>query len=86
MLYIKPDVVDMSKAKPEESPDKPGPLTRDTSAIDKTISITGAWGNPTLATHRKGEIAVDTLKEMLQNDFHNMLSLKAGQGTPQYVF
>lgn len=76
MLYIKPEVVDMSKAKPEESPDKPGPLTRDTSSIDKTISVTGAWGNPTLASLEKGEIAVDTLKEMLQEDFHNLLSLE----------
>ena len=76
MLFIKPDVVDMSKAKVEESPDKPGPLTRDISATNKTISVTGAWGNPTLATYDKGEIAVDILKEMLQNDFHNVLSLE----------
>ncbi len=58
MLYIKPEVVDMSKAEPAESSIKTGPLTRE-------ISQTGAFGNPTLASREKGEIAVNVLKRML---------------------
>jgi creatinine amidohydrolase len=65
MLYIKPEVVDMSKAEPAESPIKIGPLTRDLTATDKLISVTGAFGNPTLASREKGEIAVNVLKRML---------------------
>lgn len=71
MLYIKPDVVNLAKAKAEENPDKPGPLTRNVSSTDKTISVTGAWGNPTLATVEKGKITVETLKHMLEEDFKN---------------
>lgn len=74
MLYIKPEVVDMSKAKPEINPDKPGPLTRKTSSIDKTVSVTGAWGDPTLARIEKGEIAVSLLKKMLQEDLHKVMT------------
>lgn len=65
MLYIKSGVVKMNKAIPEENPDKPGPLTRDVNSIDKTISISGAWGNPTLATSEKGEFIINVLKRML---------------------
>ncbi|MBA2652964.1 MAG: creatininase family protein [Tatlockia sp.] len=72
MLYIKPEVVNMSKAKAEENPDKLGGLTRDPKSIDRTISQTGAWGNPTLATAEKGQIAIDLLKKMLKNDLNNL--------------
>lgn len=65
MLYIKPEVVKIDKAVVEENPDKPGPLTRDVTSVDKTISISGAWGNPTLATKGKGEIAVNVIKKLI---------------------
>ncbi|MBA2711765.1 MAG: creatininase family protein [Tatlockia sp.] len=66
MLYIKPEVVDMSKAESAESPFKPGPLTRDPLMVDRIYSTTGAYGDPTLASWEKGEIAVNVLKRMLK--------------------
>jgi creatinine amidohydrolase len=40
-------------------------LTRDIHSEDKTISTSGAWGNPTLATKEKGEIGLKVLHEMI---------------------
>lgn len=76
MLYIKSEVVDMKKAKPELYPDKPGPLTRDLQSTDKTISVTGAWGDPTKATREKGEIAVNILKEMIKTQLIHLFEKK----------
>ena len=76
MLFIKPEVVQMEKARPEESPDKPGPLTRDPHATDKTFSATGAWGDPTKATHAKGELAVNLIKDMLKKQLDELCEKK----------
>lgn len=72
MLYIKPEVVKVSEAKPEECPDKPGALTRDITSTDKTISVTGAWGNPTLATVEKGVIAIEVIKDILGKELESL--------------
>ncbi|KTC88118.1 MULTISPECIES: creatininase family protein [Legionella] len=72
MLYIKPEVVDLTKAKPEENADFPGPLTRDVKARTKTISLTGARGNPTLATREKGKIAMGVLLELLKKELSHL--------------
>jgi creatinine amidohydrolase len=72
MLYIKPEVVKLDKARPEESPDKPGRLTRNITSTDKTISVTGAWGNPTMATIEKGVIAVRVIKEILDRELEEL--------------
>ncbi|KTD36583.1 Creatinine amidohydrolase [Legionella nautarum] len=75
ILYIKPEMVDLMKAKPEENAAFPGPLTRNIEANDKTISVTGAWGNPTLATREKGKIVMKLLLEMLKKDFSRYFRL-----------
>ena len=72
MLYIKPEVVDLTKAIVEESPDKPGSLTRDIKARDRTISVSGAWGNPTLATREKGKKVMEYLIELLEKDLDKL--------------
>jgi creatinine amidohydrolase len=72
ILYIKPEVVDLTKAKPEENADFPGPLTRNIKAHHRTISVTGAWGNPRLATPEKGKIVMKLLQEMLKEDFSRL--------------
>lgn len=74
MFYIKPDAVNLSVALPEENPDKPGSFTRDITATEKTISQTGAWGNPTFATYEKCEIAVHVLKSLLQSDLQRFIA------------
>jgi creatinine amidohydrolase len=77
MLYINPEVVHMEYAKPEAAQDK-GDLTPDKNANPEyyTISETGAWGDPTLATIEKGKIAVDIIKEMIVKDINLMQECK----------
>jgi creatinine amidohydrolase len=73
MLAINPAVVKMALATPEENPDTPGPFTRDPASNEQTISLTGAWGNPTLATREKGETTLKTLKNLLKTDLDHFL-------------
>jgi creatinine amidohydrolase len=75
MMCIKPEVVHLENAQPEEIPDK-GDLTPDKNADpDKfTISPTGAWGNPTLATIEKGKIAIEVINEMIKKDIASFLN------------
>jgi len=60
MLYIAPELVDMSKAVKDFDP-RPGRkgLTRDPHGAG-TYSPTGSWGDPTLATKEKGRVIVET--------------------------
>ena len=67
MLYIAPEIVKLAKAKKDVHPNKgPGGLTRNPSATTGVYSPTGAWGDPTLATRKKGEIYIEALvKELI---------------------
>jgi len=60
MLYIAPELVDMSKAAKDYDPrpDRKG-LTRDPKGTG-TYSPTGVWGDPTLASKDKGRVIVET--------------------------
>lgn len=61
MLYMHPEVVDMSKARRDYHPGAGG-LTRDSVAArreGKTWSVTGIYGDATLATREKGHIVVE---------------------------
>lgn len=60
MLYIAPEIVDMTRARKDYSTDSAGPLSR-TAQPDTTFSPTGAWGDPTLARRDKGEKIVQHL-------------------------
>jgi creatinine amidohydrolase len=67
MLYIAPQVVDMSKAVEDydSRPNRRG-LTRDPQGTGH-YSPTGIWGNPTLANKEKGKIIVETtVKEIVK--------------------
>ncbi|CDZ76079.1 Creatinine amidohydrolase [Legionella massiliensis] len=74
ILAIRPEVVDMAKACAEENPDKPGPLSRE-NREDRTVSFSGVWGNPTLATQEKGAIALELLKQLLSKDLERLCKL-----------
>lgn len=76
MLYIKPEIVHMEKAKPELT-DHPGALTPNPDATDKAYSATGAWGDPTKATREKGEIAVNLIKNMLKKQLAELIETKS---------
>jgi creatinine amidohydrolase len=65
MLYIAPDIVDMSKAVKDYDPRNRRGLTRD-STKPYTYSPTGIWGDPTLATREKGARIVEaTVRDIL---------------------
>jgi creatinine amidohydrolase len=72
MLYIAPNTVRMSRAVKDLSPDRPGPLTRDPKATDRTYSPTGAWGDPTLATNEKGQILVEATVRTILADIEDL--------------
>jgi creatinine amidohydrolase len=59
MLYMSPEVVDMSKATKDYDPTEGRGLTRDPNKKDAKYSPTGIFGDPTLATVDKGRIAVE---------------------------
>ena len=61
MLYIAPEVVDMSKAEKDydSRPNRKG-LTRDPRG-EGIYSKTGIYGNPTLANKEKGKVIIDFL-------------------------
>ncbi|MBS0286926.1 MAG: creatininase family protein [Proteobacteria bacterium] len=55
MMVVAPEVVQLEKAVPEES-------------RNFSVSQSGAFGNPTLATKEKGEIGLAVLHEMIEKD------------------
>jgi creatinine amidohydrolase len=59
MLYINPEMVDMSKAVKDYDPTGGLGLTRDPEKTGSKYSPTGIYGDPTLATVEKGMIAVE---------------------------
>jgi len=59
MLYIKPEMVDMSKAVKDYDPSGGQGLTRDPEKTGPKYSPTGIFGDPTLATVEKGRVAVE---------------------------
>jgi creatinine amidohydrolase len=59
MLYIRPGVVDMSKAVKDYDPVGGRGLTRDPENTEAKYSPTGVFGDPTLATVEKGRVAVE---------------------------
>ncbi|MGD2200549.1 MAG: creatininase family protein [Candidatus Bathyarchaeota archaeon] len=60
MLYIAPEIVDMTKAVKDYDPTGGQGLTRDPENTEAKYSPTGIFGDPTLATVEKGRIAVET--------------------------
>lgn len=66
MLYIAPDMVDMTKAVKDFDPRNRRGLTRD-STKPYTYSPTGIWGDPTVATRQKGERIVEaTVRDIIE--------------------
>ena len=76
MLYIAPELVDMSKAAKDYDPrpDRKG-LTRDPKGTG-TYSPTGVWGDPTLATKDKGRVIVETTVAEIVRQVRELAGLK----------
>jgi len=76
MLYIAPDLVDMSKAVRDYDarPNRKG-LTRDPNGSG-TYSPTGIWGDPTLASREKGRVIVETTVSEIINQVKELIAWK----------
>lgn len=71
MLYIAPDRVDMSKAVREDNERGVGGLTRKEGGRG-TLSKTGIWGDPTLATREKGRIVVEAMVDGMLREIDSL--------------
>ncbi|MGA2532549.1 MAG: creatininase family protein [Candidatus Aminicenantales bacterium] len=76
MLYIAPELVDMSKALKDYDarPDRKG-LTRDPKG-EGVYSPSGIWGDPTLATRDKGRVIVEATVEEIVRQVRELMALK----------
>jgi creatinine amidohydrolase len=73
MLFIAPSAVDMTKAVKDCHPSPSSRLTRDPNG-EGTYSVSGIYGNATLATWQKGEIVVRTLVEGILKEIQELAS------------
>jgi creatinine amidohydrolase len=74
MLYIKPEIVDMSKAVKDFHPLGGRGLTRDPDNTDAGVySETGVYGDPTLATSEKGRILTENLIEAIKREILELI-------------
>jgi creatinine amidohydrolase len=78
MLYIAPELVDMSKAVKDfdARPGRKG-LTRDPKGAG-TYSPTGSWGDPTLATKEKGRVIVEATVAEIVRQVRELRAVKTG--------
>ncbi len=67
LLYIDAKSVDMSKAQRDYHPGRSGPFTRNPLGAG-IYSPTGSFGDPTLATRKKGEYLIEGLVKTLRLD------------------
>ena len=72
MLYIAPEIVKMNKAVKDYHTGGRG-LTRDKNKTGKTYSLSGVWGDATLATKEKGEKIVEATVEYIINEIKNFI-------------
>jgi len=71
MLYIAPRAVRMRAAVRDCRPGS-GPLTRDPRNKSGVYSRSGIWGDPTLATRRKGKLLVEALVRGIVKDLRSL--------------
>ena len=76
MLYINPEMVDMSKAVKDYDPKGGQGLTRDPENIGSKYSPTGIFGDPTLATVEKGRIAVEARVRFIADELRAFIGEK----------
>jgi creatinine amidohydrolase len=76
MLYIAPETVNMSKAV-KDFDSRPGRrgLTRDPEG-EGHYSPTGIWGDPTIASKKKGKVLVETAVKEIIEQIKELIALK----------
>ena len=80
MLFMAPATVDMSKAADDYHPGE-GPLTRSPKGTG-VYSVTGIFGNATLATREKGEQVTKALVETIVAEIESLRHASLPQASP----
>ena len=76
MLYIKPEIVNTSKAVKDYHPREGRGLTRDPkNQAAGVYSVSGVYGDPTLATVEKGEAIVEAVIQYIVKDIEKLILL-----------
>ena len=76
MLYIKPGIVNMSKAVKDYHPREGRGLTRDPkNQAAGVYSASGIYGDPTLASVEKGEAIVEAMIQYIVDDIKKLILL-----------
>ena len=81
MLYLAPEVVHMDRAVADGKDASPGPLTRERRPGGHH-SPSGVFGDPTLATPRKGEVVVEALVAAILADVDALAVAPLPDGEP----
>lgn len=77
MLYIEPNIVDMSKAEKDYNPKNGRGLTRNPSKKEAgAYSSTGIFGDATLATREKGKAAVEARIKYIVKELQEFIKKK----------
>lgn len=76
MLFIAPETVDMTKAVRDYNPSAEGGLTRDPHGVG-SYSASGIYGDPTLATRKKGELLVEAVTRGILKEIQNFQEMLA---------
>jgi creatinine amidohydrolase len=75
MLYIKPEMMDMSKAVKDYHPLDGKGLTRDPWNLEAGVfSATGVYGDPTLATREKGRAIVEATVKLIVKEIEGLIT------------
>jgi creatinine amidohydrolase len=83
MLFLAPGSVRMERAVADGLANpRPGPLTRDTASATGHVSASGVFGDPTLASWRKGERVAEGLVHAILADLDALAAAPLPAGSP----
>jgi acetamidase/formamidase/creatinine amidohydrolase/Fe(II)-dependent formamide hydrolase-like protein len=82
MLFLAPGSVRMEKAVADGMTARPGPLTRDVASATGHVSVSGVFGDPTLADWRKGRQIAEAMVAAIVADIDALAAAPPPAGTP----
>ena len=83
VLYMQPAAVRMEKAVADGLVESKGPLTRDPANTQGHLSPSGVFGDPTLASWRKGERVTEAMVADILADIDALAAAAVPPGTPR---
>jgi acetamidase/formamidase/creatinine amidohydrolase/Fe(II)-dependent formamide hydrolase-like protein len=83
VLYMEPGAVRMERAVPDGLVEKRGPLTRDAHNAEGHLSPSGVFGDPTLASWRKGERVTEGMLADILREIDALSTAPLPPGSPR---